>query len=261
MEMEFNNMDPLQLLRQRRSIRSYRQESLTSIIQQQLISEATMINTHVAGLKFQLFFNNSDPFTGFFKSYGSFENPSNYMVAVVDEGFDNIWEKSGYYAEQFVIKAVELGLGTCFVGGTYDPSSVNVYLRAGEKILFVVLFGYPAEKIRWQERLVLRFLHRKKWNYSDFFEPKTDLEDSEKNFPELKNGLYGIACAPSALNKRPARIYIKEIESRKRICCRVDDSNKKNLIDLGIAKYNFNFATSTYCDWGNGSPVTGGEPY
>lgn len=248
-------MDKLSLLKSRKSVRNYIDKPIPEEIVNKLKAEVTFINTHESGLKFTISFNDNNPFKGFFKSYGTFVNPQNYMAAVVDTGVNHVMEKAGYFAEKFVIKAVELGLGTCFVGGTYDSDSVNAVLRAGEKILFVVLFGYELKKERFTEKLLVNFVHRKKMSPQDFFEPADEYEKALSHFPDLTEGLEAVACAPSSLNKRPVRIFEKRIFDRDHLCARVDESNKKNLIDLGIAKFNFNFATDTQCEWGNGAPL------
>lgn len=247
--------DKLELLRKRRSVRSFTDESLSDEIIKKLRAELTMINTHEYGLKFQLFTDDSNPFDGFKKSYGAFENARNYMAAVVDTAAPNVLERAGYFAEQFVIKAVSLGLGTCFVAGTYDPNSVNVYLRAGEKLLFIVLLGYQNDKTRFMERIMVKMVHLKKMTPDDFFEPKSELALAKNNFPELETGLQAVAYAPSAVNKRPTRLFLKVKNGENKICARVPESNSKWLIDLGIAKFNFNFATDTCCEWGNGSAL------
>ena len=248
-------MTSLELLQKRRSVRSYTLEPLDIALINKLKAELTMTNTHEAGLKFQLILNDSNPFDGFTKSYGAFLNPRNYVAAVVDTATPNVYERAGYYAEKFVIKATELGLGTCFVGGTYDSKSVNVPLRAGEKILFIILVGHPYEKTRFAERMLVKMVHLKKMLPKDFFEPSSEYEFAISQFPELSEGLAAVACAPSAVNKRPARVCINEIEGIKKLCAKVNEVSPKNLIDLGIAKFNFNYATSTQCEWGNGSPL------
>lgn len=249
-------MDKLELLQKRRSVRSYIKTPLGKEVIDKLRAEVTMTNTHEAGLRFQLFFNNDDPFKGFFKSYGSFENPYNYLAAVGDEGVENIWEKAGYYAERFVIKCVELGLGTCFVGGTYDQSLVNAQIRAGEKILFVVLFGIPSGHLRLTEKWLVKMVHRKKFELKDFFFPSDKFTDSCNLIPNLYTGTEAVACAPSALNKRSVRLFLKEDSHNSIVCAKVEVKNKMNLVDLGIAKYNYNFVTATECEWGNGAPLT-----
>lgn len=254
-------MIPLQLLQQRHSVRAFTEEPLTMEHVKKLKSLLTMINTHQQGLKFQLITDDPDPLAGFSKSYGVFTNPRNYVAAVVDMGAPDVLERAGYYAEQFVVKAVELGIGTCFVGGTYNEQKVKAQLRAGEKILFLVLLGYPLNKTKLLARMMAKLVHRKVMASEQFFEPQSEVNAAISENPILQVGLEAVACAPSALNKRPVRLFIDNAGENKEICAKVDDSNPKNLIDLGIAKYNYNFVTDTECMWGNGAPLSGGESY
>lgn len=251
-------MTPLQTLQSRHSVRAFREEALSDTHVKKLKACITMINTHQQGLKFQLITNDPDPLAGFSKSYGVFTNPRNYMAAVVDTATPDVLERAGYYAEQVVIKSCELGVGSSFVGGTYNESKVKVQLRAGEKVLFLVLLGYPAEKTKFMAKIMAKMVHLKRMDAEQFFEPSGDLTEAIGKFPFLTVGLEAVACAPSALNKRPTRIFLRHDSAGDALCARVDDSNPKNLIDLGIAKYNFNYATSTECEWGNGAPLTGG---
>lgn len=248
-------MTRLELLQSRHSVRSFTSEPLSHEVVKKLKAELTMINTHQQGIKFQFIVDDPQPLKGFSKSYGIFENPRNYMAAVVDTSTPNIMERAGYFAEQFVIKAVELGLGTCFVGGTYKESLVRAQLRAGERILFLVVVGYPKEKARPMAKFMVSFAHRKKMNPSQFFVPESEYEAAIRAYPFLQEGLEGVACAPSALNKRPARVFLTEKDGIRQLCAKVDASNPKNLIDLGIAKFNFNYVTLTECEWGNGTPM------
>lgn len=248
-------MNRLEALRNRYSVRSFTEEPLSVEIVNKLKAEITMTNTHQPGIKFQLITDDPNPFKGFSKGYGIFENPRNYMAAVVDIATPDILERAGYFAEKFVIMATELGLGTCFVGGTYNDKVVKAQLRAGEKILFLVLLGYPKEKSRFIANFMVNMIHRKKMGAREFFEPESGYDRAVKTIPNLEEGLEGVACAPSAVNRRPTRIFLKEENGEKIPCARVDANNPKNLIDLGIAKFNFNYATGTECEWGNGAPL------
>lgn len=248
-------LERLEILRQRHSVRSFTDEPLLPEVVKKLKAEITMTNTHQHGIKFQLITDDPDPFKGYSKSYGLFENPRNYLAAVVDTATPDILERAGYFAEQFAIKAVLLGLGTCFVGGTYHENNVKAQLRAGERILFLVLVGYAKEKPRFIANLMANIIHRKQMTGRDFFEPGNEYDSAIHDIDYLKEGLEGVACAPSALNKRPVRIFLKDIDGEKTLCARVDVSNPNNMIDLGIAKFNFNYATETECEWGNGAPL------
>ncbi|MDE6299113.1 MAG: nitroreductase family protein [Muribaculaceae bacterium] len=247
--------DKLELLKRRSSVRAFSDVALSKEEITKLKAEITMINTHQQGFRFQLITNDPDPMKGFSASYGVFRNPRNYMAAVVDPSTPHAYERAGYFAEKFVIKAVSLGLGTCFVGGTFNEKQVKAQMRAGEKILFIILVGKSGEKEKLAARLMAKMVHLKKMDADSFFLPRESVDDAKRKFPILQAGLEAVSCAPSALNKRPVRIFVDRVVDKETLCAKVAENDPKLLIDLGIAKYNFNFATSTECEWGNGSSL------
>ena len=76
MNITKSNMTPEQL-RERHSVRAYTDEAIDQSIVNKLRAEVSMTNCHEAGLHFQFFFDEPDPFRGFSKSYGIFVNPRN----------------------------------------------------------------------------------------------------------------------------------------------------------------------------------------
>ncbi|MDE6793792.1 MAG: hypothetical protein K2J63_00625 [Muribaculaceae bacterium] len=255
MESEDKLSTPLALLQRRHSVRAYSEEAVPPALLNKLKATVTMINTHQHGLKFQIITDDPEPMKAFSRSYGSFTNPRNYMAAVVDTAVENVYERAGYFAEQFAIKAVEIGLGTCFVGGTLNSGKVKAQLRAGEKVAFIVLFGFPLGKEKILAKLTVKFAHRKTMAAADFFEPTEEAAQAMTLFPDLKLGLEGIACAPSSLNKRPVRVVLKGVGENAVPCAKVEEATPTNLVDLGIAKFNYNYATTTECAWGNGASL------
>lgn len=255
MENNANLLTPLEWLQQRHSVRAYSEDPVPPTLLNKLKATVTMINTHQHGLKFQIITDDPEPMKSFSRSYGSFTNPRNYMAAVVDTAVENVYERAGYFAEQFAVKAVEIGLGTCFVGGTFNSGKVKAQLRAGEKVAFIVLFGFPLGKEKILARLTVKMTHRKTKLPADFFKPTEDAAQAMSMFPDLKLGLEGVACAPSALNKQPVRIFLKGEGENAVPCAGVEEETPGNLIDLGIAKFNYNYATATECSWGNGASL------
>lgn len=246
-------MTPLEILERRHSVRSFTTEQIKPEIVKSLKSLITFINTHNQGFRFQLIVDDPEPMKGYSASYGAFTNARNYLAAVVDTAVPDIYEKAGFYAEQLVIKGVESGLGTCFVGGTYNSKEVKAQIRAGEKILFIVLFGYPLGKEKLLARFVAKMVHLKKNDPSDYFEPKHSLNEALKEYGWLTTALDALSTSPSSLNKRPVRIEIAE--GGKEPVIGVKDPTPGNLIDLGIAKFNISYATGREIEWGNGALI------
>lgn len=212
-----------------------------------------MINTHEAGAHFQIITDNEDPFSGFDKGYGIFKNPRNYLACVMDTSFPDALERAGYFAEEFVVKATELGLGTCFIGGTYNASKADIQLRPDWKLLFIVVFGYPYSKERPLARLMKGVVHMRKRENSYYYESgEASFNEMASKYHMLPTAIEALRCAPSSLNRQPAKIRVSGSGGLEIFA---DASNPKNLIDLGIAKFNVSYATGSDIEWGNPAPL------
>lgn len=224
-------------LKERHSVRSFIDSPLSQPMRESIKAMLTMIDTHEAGMHFEVFFDDNEPFRGFTRSYGFFKNPKNYIAAVVDTSFPSAYERAGYFAEQVVLNMVQMGLGTCFVGGTFDSSKTGVHLRADRKILFVILFGIEDKEIkRPLQGLMTKMMKRGNITADKFFVGTAEeKEDAMKTVPQLEECLLALDCSPSSLNKRPARIRWTDNHLEVYIPVLKDE---KQLIDLGIAKFN-----------------------
>ncbi len=246
----------LERLSRRRSVRAFKDEPIDPTLLKELEADITFINTHEAGLHFSLVINDPKPFATFSRSYGSFRNVKDFLACTVDRSFPEAIEKAGFYAEEFVMKCVDAGLGTCIVGGTFDSSKVNVQLRPDWHVPFVVVFGVSAEKEKLAARMLRAVAHMKKMSNDDFFlGTKEELERAKRLFPDLPAALQALAYAPSALNKRPVRISLSEKDGKPRlIAVTTGSANKYTPIDLGVAKYNIGCVLSGAWEWGDGAP-------
>jgi len=245
-------MTNLELIQSRHSVRSYSGKAIPDDVRNRLRSEVTYINTHEAGLNFQLSFDDDAPFRGVGRSYGMFRGVRNYLVAVIDPTFPDAYERAGYFAEQFVIEALKLGIGTCFVGGTFSRQNVGARVEVYEKIPFVIPFGYPEDdKTPLLAKMAMKFAHRKKMSPRDFFEG-TDPEyaATRQEFKWLDVALEAVACSPSSLNKRPVRLKTVTEEGKLHIAA-TTNGQETSPVDLGIAKFNVATAVAGIFDWGN----------
>lgn len=245
-------MTNLETLQKRHSVRSYGVASLSEKLRNTLRSEVTFINTHEAGLNFQICFDDEAPFKGFGRSYGMFRGVRNYLVAVVDPTFPEARERAGYYAEQFVVEAVKAGLGTCFVGGTFSKTHVNAQVEVYEKIPFVVAFGVPEEtKTPLLTRVSVKFMHRSEVSPRDLFDGNNrEYDAAVKDIPWLDAALEAVALAPSALNKRPVRLRPIYTDAGVMTVTAHTIGNEPAPVDLGIAKLNVAYAVGGVWEWG-----------
>ena len=215
----------IEQLRGRHSVRSFADREIETGLVNRLRSEATYINTHDAGLNFQLRFGDGAPMRG----------------------------SDGYYSEQFVMECVNVGLGTCFVGGTYSRSHLDVTVEVYERIPFIVVFGYSeASATTLLGRLASKLTHRVTRQPRDFFDgTDEDYRRSCAEFTWLETALEAVACAPSGYNRQPVRLRSVETPEGPGIAAFTLDP-QKDAAELGIAKFNVAAAVGGCWDWGEG---------
>ncbi|MEJ5377554.1 MAG: nitroreductase family protein [bacterium] len=141
-------------------------------------------------------------------TYGFIRGATAFMAGSVGSS-PNDMEDYGYVMEEAVLYATGLGLGTCWLGGTFTKSSFarKVGLRAGESMPAVVALGYKHKEdpIRGQLRRRVGATQRfpaEKLFFQESFEKPLRLHPEEP----LGKVLECVRWAPSASNKQPWRI-------------------------------------------------------
>lgn len=145
-------------------------------------------------------------------TYGIIKGAADYMALIHREG-PLAEQGAGYMFEQAVLKCTQMGLGTCWLGGTVNRGDFirQAALEEGEQLLLVSPVGYPAEKRRLMERMM------RAGAGSDGRKPFGELFfDGDFNRPltEGNAGIYiepldMVRRAPSASNSQPWRIIIE----------------------------------------------------
>jgi nitroreductase len=132
-------MTLLEAIESRHSVRKYLHKPLEQDIIEQIQAKVDECNAQ-GRLHIQLVTNETKAFTGIF-AYGSFSGVENYLVMAgkKEEGLD---ERIGYYGEQIVLLAQQLGLNTCWAGLSYRKVKGAYDLRQDEKIACMIALGY-----------------------------------------------------------------------------------------------------------------------
>lgn len=133
-------MDTLQLMKSRHSVRQYTEQTIEGETLDLLKAELAFAEEK-SGLKFQLLLNEPDAFDCYLSKKLNFKNANNYIAIIGKKTFENEMN-AGYYGTQVVLKAQELGLNTCFVGGTFSRRKAKYELQKGEKLLCIITVGY-----------------------------------------------------------------------------------------------------------------------
>lgn len=123
-------------------------------------------------------------------------------------------ESLGYEFESLVLYLAHLGIGTCWLGGTFDREGFAEAMKVGGGEIFPIItpYGYAADhkhEMEIEMRKMIQADHRKSWNelfYKDDF--STAL--SKETAGDLAFALEMVRLGPSASNKQPWRVVIKD---------------------------------------------------
>jgi len=142
-------------------------------------------------------------------TYGVIRGASTYIVAVVEKS-DHDLENYGYSFEKVILFATSLGLGTCWLGGTFKKSEFSkaIEQKDHEALPCISPIGYANSNkslIDSAMRFVAGSKNRKKWDELFFsYDFKHHLSESAAG--KYFSALEMLRLAPSASNKQPWRI-------------------------------------------------------
>jgi len=140
-------------------------------------------------------------------TYGFIKGATGFVVGAVRHGPSDL-EDYGYLLEEVILYATALGLGTCWLGGTFTRSTfVRRFggLRRDEAMPAVVSTGYPgddgAERIRQREEGARRMPAAEL-----FFDPRWGDPLEASSAGGYARALEAVRMGPSATNKQPWRV-------------------------------------------------------
>ena len=187
-----------------------------------------------------------------FGTYGFVSGAKQFLVGAVLQA-DKDLETYGYIFEKAVLFATELGLGTCWIGGTFNRSSFarEIALRENETLPAISPVGHKRTKQGALDSMIHRAVgsaNRKPWR-DLFFYKNFDTPISEANAGQYSVPLEMVRLAPSSVNAQPWRIikiegvnsfhfYLKRMGMGKRtadMCTPLDMQR----LDIGIAMCHF----------------------
>ncbi|MBE0646450.1 MAG: nitroreductase [Bacteroidales bacterium] len=184
-------------------------------------------------------------------TYGFISGLRYIIAGTVTKGAHLNMEDYGYVLERKIIQFTRMGLGTCWIGGTFRRSEYakTTTFHDGEIIPAITPIGFPGEKQGFRERVIkylARSKSRKEW--SELFFDRTLSKPLTKEAAGIfANALEMVRIAPSANNAQPWRI-IKEGKQFHFFLARnkvVKESYKTvdlQRIDLGIAIAHFDLS-------------------
>jgi len=213
-------MDVLTAIKQRTSVRSYADRAVEAAVLDRLLEHARTAD-RVTGVPPRVALvsgveRTMRVLTSIVGAYGLVQNPPHLLVGVLPEESEIARLDLGYVLEQAVLEATRLGLGTCWVTGTYNAGRAGdaVGLAPGEVAAAVCALGYPTEGSwgRLHSHVVRRLArgHRRKpLSEIVFSESWGEPWSPDDAAPELVAALEQARLAPSAVNLQPWRFIVK----------------------------------------------------
>lgn len=201
----------------RHAVRSFTDRKIEPEKMDELTRLMDECNTR-GGLHIQLVTNNPKAFDSRLAHYGKFAGVSNYF-ALVGPKDSTLDERLGYYGEQLVLRAQQLGLNTCWVGLTFKKDTGVVDIGDGERLRCVIALGYgttqgTAHKVKPFDKVA----------HADGTPPQW-----------FRRGVEAALLAPTAMNQQKFSFTLK---GPRQVHAQAAWAFFAK-VDLGIAKYHF----------------------
>jgi nitroreductase len=224
----------------RRSVRTYARRSIEDTQRQLLQQAASKLGSE--SFRFAWFEReSSNHLAERIGTYGVIKGAGAFLAGIIQQDATDQKETAirfGYAFEQMVLKATEMELGTCWLGGTFNPAvfAERVGLGQDERIVMLTPIGIPAAEKHLISRISSKSANsstRKAWEEL-FFD-----EDFSTPLSKEKAGAYApvlemVRLAPSAVNSQPWRV----IRSERRYHFFAAATNYLTLRKEGFLRYN-----------------------
>ena len=207
-------MNIIETIRKRRSVRTYTGEPLRG-------EHKTQIEQYISTLqapfgekaRIELISVNSGEKPIKLGTYGFIKGAVDYLVLIHEES-PFAETASAYMFEQAVLFCTDLGLGTCWLGGTFSRSDFGkqVELKANERMRIVSPVGYASDKQNFIENFIINSdkKHASREPFERlFFDTNFDTPLTESTAGVFAQPLEMVRLAPSASNKQEWRTLLE----------------------------------------------------
>lgn len=195
-----------------------------------------------SNLNIQLIKDEKEAFSNFKSSYGLITGVRSFIALVGNKNIENVQNKIGYYGELLTLESTNLGLGSCWIGGTYDKKAVEniINVKDNENLYCIIAIGNVKENKNLKEKLISSFSKNRKP-----FDKV--LISNEKEIPIwVRTGIEAVIKAPSAINRQPwkyefnnntVKVYLEKGKSGYED---IDIGISMAHFELGAKKENYN---------------------
>ncbi len=244
------------LIKQRFSCRKYCKEAIPDEIQQSLTDVIQTVKSGPFGtpMRFDLVAAGDQDGKALrsLGTYGFIQNPSGYVVGVVQLDSEFNLEEFGYRMEEIVLAATDLGLGTCWLGGTFMKSAFarKIGLQPGETMPAILATGLIENEEQARKGLIRKTVagtRRIPWERL-FFDGEFGEPLDGEPLGKYQTVLEMLRIGPSASNKQPWRVvkwgqdfhfYLQRTPGYRNVLTRLVQIEDMQRLDMGIAMCHF----------------------
>lgn len=244
-------------IKNRRSVRTYDKRKVDLCVREEIMAYAEGLENPLGPkVMFRFLDKASDPKGDKLGTYGIIKGAELYVGAKIhDEEYAP--EALGYDFEKLVLYLTSIGLGTCWLGGTFNRGAFAEAMEVKDDEIFTIVspVGYAADKMSLTEKLMRKGSggdNRLPWEELFFKAGSVDGSDTGFGTPitkadagEYASVLEMVRWAPSAVNRQPWRIVMKDGAFHfYQAGIKADDGSSVQMhrIDMGIAICHFHLA-------------------
>lgn len=217
-------MTELEAIRARHSVRAYKDQKIAPETVKLLQAKIGELNEK-GRLHLQLIEDSGNTYNKLLnKTMGLSSAPS--VIACVGADSSDLEERVGYYGEQLVLYAQQLGLNTCWAG-IFNRKNLKAEIADGERLVISIAIGYGenpgrVRKSKKPEQVIAGSGEKPDWFY---------------------RGVELALLAPTAINQQKFEIAYENGTVVFR-----DKGGMFGKVDLGIVKYHFEVGVSCVQD-------------
>lgn len=247
----------IKTMQKRQSIRTYETENITTAHQKEIKDYLSDENNLVGpfGKKGRIVLvqvtNNVTDKGIKLGTYGFIKNPRAYLVGITENNQGSLVDFA-YIFQKLILFLTELGMGSCWMGGTFNRNSFEqeLQLDEGNFIPCITPIGYPKQKQRVFDkavRLVVKADNKKAWDKL-FYDSNFDRTLQNETAGRFEVPIEMVRLGPSASNKQPWRLVVTD---DRRVCHFYIEHTPNystklgydmQLLDMGIAMCQFELA-------------------
>ncbi|MBW3092499.1 nitroreductase family protein [Bifidobacterium sp. 82T10] len=241
----------------RTSVRAYDKDPIDEDTARQLSMTLDAVNM-LGGLNMQLILNQPAVFAAANES-GHLTNAANLIAVVGPKDDPEARERAGFYGERAVLAATLRGLGTLWVGGSWDREEAAKHCRItkSEELYLGIVIGHPEHHLTYTSTSYADLVerqrtHRPTKSYEQFTAGMTDEERAAA--PDwFRAGVEAAMKAPSGMNRQPITFTYNAADGTAAAHIDPASDNGETFNDLGIAKLHFQIgAGAGDWAWGDG---------